>query len=169
MPALASQAAAAEGVREGGEMTASSPWFISALLSGFPAEREQGKLASVRRAGSHLSNKAAITRPSEAAWPKESWVSQPLGFIDGHRWLYLSGCWFCKFPCKLVDSDGFEWVNPKRTTNHLLVDVVQPGVLLLNCSALGPLPLETVWSIFYGSINFLRLLGSGCMNGLDRC
>lgn len=43
---------------------------------------------------------------------------------------------------------------------YLLVDAVQPGVLLLNCSALGTFAFGDCLSLFYGSVNFLRFLGS---------
>lgn len=150
-------------------MTASSPWFISALPSGFPAEREQGKLASVRRAGSYLSDKAAITRPSEAAWPKESWMNQPVGFIDGHRWLYLSGCFLCKFPANLLILMGLSSSVPNGWRSILggccpawsiAFELLGPaGLCLWRPSGLFVTAMETFW----------RLLGSGCMNGPGGC
>lgn len=143
----ASQAAAAKGVREGSGVTASFPWFISALLSGLPAELEHGKLASVLRAGTQHCSTAAIMggcmTKGELGW------SAP--FIHSHRWIHLA-------------------VVCKPAANLLIPACLREQWSVLGgcCpECCGPLLLEMVSSICYGDGSLLRCSGSGCMNGMD--
>lgn len=150
-------------------MTASSPWFISALASGFPAEREQGKLASVRWAGSSLSNKAAITRPSEAAWPKERCVNQPMDLslgVDGFTFLAaglassLQTCWF-----------WWVWANRSQMKRGILSfgGCCPAWCIAFELLSSGDFCLWRLSVSFLWQCKLSEVLGVSWMDGLDIC